>query len=309
MVGEAHEFRSQTAARRTQSLLNQMLAGQALMATSSSEPAAKFLCSKGYLESRGGGIYRVSRTPDRVCRRCYLRSSRQMRTDIRLRPPSPEQLARERARAAARDRVAAKLAAEASWRNAAAELGLDPPAEEFECPECGRWASASQAHEVRARIVGELLKLDSARFGSLMAAARDAPVRPAYLQRTFMYTYEDAVGVLTMASRLGILDERGKGLTPASARCGYCYERRVAALRDSDTQPGTRDPIPKQLRFRVLQRDGFRCVYCGRSPRDGAMLHLDHVVPVAAGGETTEDNLITACDACNLGKSASSVIP
>lgn len=72
--------------------------------------------------------------------------------------------------------------------------------------------------------------------------------------------------------------------------------------------PKVRDPIPPQLRFRVLQRDGFRCQYCGRAVRDGATLHLDHVVPVAAGGETTEDNLITACETCNLGKSASEVV-
>jgi 5-methylcytosine-specific restriction endonuclease McrA len=32
------------------------------------------------------------------------------------------------------------------------------------------------------------------------------------------------------------------------------------------------------------------------------------VVPFAAGGETTEDNLITACETCNLGKSASGVV-
>ena len=69
-----------------------------------------------------------------------------------------------------------------------------------------------------------------------------------------------------------------------------------------------RDPIPAQLRFRVLQRDGFRCQYCGRSARDGATLHLDHVVPVAAGGETSEDNMISACDTCNLGKSTREVV-
>jgi Restriction endonuclease len=66
--------------------------------------------------------------------------------------------------------------------------------------------------------------------------------------------------------------------------------------------------IPARLRFRVLQRDAFRCQYCGKSARDGAVLHLDHVVPVAAGGATTEDNLITACEICNLGKSATEVV-
>jgi 5-methylcytosine-specific restriction endonuclease McrA len=32
------------------------------------------------------------------------------------------------------------------------------------------------------------------------------------------------------------------------------------------------------------------------------VLHVDHVVSVAAGGTTSEDNLRTACEECNLGK-------
>ncbi len=37
------------------------------------------------------------------------------------------------------------------------------------------------------------------------------------------------------------------------------------------------------------------------------VLHADHYRPVAAGGETTEVNLVTACSACNAGKG--SVLP
>jgi 5-methylcytosine-specific restriction endonuclease McrA len=32
------------------------------------------------------------------------------------------------------------------------------------------------------------------------------------------------------------------------------------------------------------------------------VLHVDHVVPLAAGGTTSEGNLRTACEECNLGK-------
>ena len=71
-----------------------------------------------------------------------------------------------------------------------------------------------------------------------------------------------------------------------------------------------RDPLPAQLRFRILARDGFRCRYCGRPGNaPGVVLHVDHVVPVVAGGATTEDNLLTACDECNLGKAARAVVP
>jgi hypothetical protein len=70
-----------------------------------------------------------------------------------------------------------------------------------------------------------------------------------------------------------------------------------------------RDPLPAQLRFRILQRDGFRCRYCGRpGSAPGVVLHVDHVVPLAVGGATDEGNLLTACEECNLGKGTCAVV-
>lgn len=62
----------------------------------------------------------------------------------------------------------------------------------------------------------------------------------------------------------------------------------------------------KRLRFEIFKRDGFRCVYCGATPTQ-SILHADHVIPVADGGPTTADNLVTACQDCNLGKSSVSL--
>lgn len=59
--------------------------------------------------------------------------------------------------------------------------------------------------------------------------------------------------------------------------------------------------IPRALRFRVLQRDGFACVYCGRRPPD-VPLELDHRLAFSRGGLTSFDNLVTACKDCNRGK-------
>jgi hypothetical protein len=70
-----------------------------------------------------------------------------------------------------------------------------------------------------------------------------------------------------------------------------------------------RDPLPVRIRFGVLQRDGFRCKYCGRlGTEPGVVLHVDHVVPIAAGGSSAEDNLVTACQECNLGKGTRAVV-
>ena len=56
------------------------------------------------------------------------------------------------------------------------------------------------------------------------------------------------------------------------------------------------------LRFRVFERDGFKCVYCGAAAADGAILQADHVFPASKGGPATMDNLVTACQPCNIGK-------
>ncbi len=65
-----------------------------------------------------------------------------------------------------------------------------------------------------------------------------------------------------------------------------------------------RDPSLR-LRWRVLQRDRFKCCACGASPSDDASveLHVDHVTPWSKGGGTVIENLQTLCSKCNLGKS------
>ena len=64
-----------------------------------------------------------------------------------------------------------------------------------------------------------------------------------------------------------------------------------------------RGEITDSLRYDILNRDHFRCVICGASAREGANLHVDHIVPVSKGGKSTRDNLRTLCERCNIGKS------
>lgn len=62
-----------------------------------------------------------------------------------------------------------------------------------------------------------------------------------------------------------------------------------------------RKQIPKKIRFEVLKRDSFTCQYCGRQAPD-VILEVDHIVPVAEGGDNSILNLITSCRDCNRGK-------
>lgn len=63
--------------------------------------------------------------------------------------------------------------------------------------------------------------------------------------------------------------------------------------------------IPVSLRRLVIQRAENRCEYCGISQiGQVATFHIDHIVPVVAGGETIAENLALACVSCSLRKGA-----
>lgn len=80
-------------------------------------------------------------------------------------------------------------------------------------------------------------------------------------------------------------------------------ERQVETDVDSKHTTGRYPSL--RLRWRVLQRDNFKCCGCGSSPAItlGVELHVDHIHPWEKGGETVLENLQTLCSKCNLGKS------
>jgi len=64
--------------------------------------------------------------------------------------------------------------------------------------------------------------------------------------------------------------------------------------------------IPRRLalpltRRTVLARDHYTCQYCGAMPGK-AQLTIDHVLPRSRGGETSWNNVVTACRRCNQRK-------
>lgn len=61
--------------------------------------------------------------------------------------------------------------------------------------------------------------------------------------------------------------------------------------------------VKEKLRWEIFRRDNFACRYCGTTAEDGAILQVDHVIPRSRGGRDVPQNLLTACRACNAGKS------
>ncbi|MBW4593054.1 MAG: HNH endonuclease [Brasilonema angustatum HA4187-MV1] len=61
--------------------------------------------------------------------------------------------------------------------------------------------------------------------------------------------------------------------------------------------------IPASVRVSVLDKDDYKCVFCGRSSQQ-VQLEVDHIVPFSKGGSNNLSNLQTLCTDCNRGKEA-----
>ncbi len=162
------------------------------------------------------------------------------------------------------------------------------------------------------------------RFGSWFRALDVAGLQRT---RTLGLTQEDYFENLeSVWEKLGRQPRYGEMRTPLSRYSAGAYEDRFDSWRkalkafvawvgqDDDTSGATppsapptdveSKPVSARMRFRILERDRFRCVACGRSPatHPGLSLHVDHKMPRVRGGQSTPENLQSLCRDCNLGK-------
>lgn len=92
--------------------------------------------------------------------------------------------------------------------------------------------------------------------------------------------------------------------TPTTIQKLVRFRKKCAKFIDPPVSKAGR--VSTALRFKILERDYFKCAYCGANPQITS-LHIDHKLPVSEGGTNELSNLITACAECNLGKGARSV--
>lgn len=64
-------------------------------------------------------------------------------------------------------------------------------------------------------------------------------------------------------------------------------------------------PEWRELRYKVLDTYGNRCMACGRSPRNRVVIHVDHILPRSIYPELALifENMQILCEDCNQGKS------
>lgn len=93
---------------------------------------------------------------------------------------------------------------------------------------------------------------------------------------------------------------------------GCTYGSKTHDYRDTwyvEPRGGARSnkkPVSKSVRNAVYKRDGKRCRYCGTdcidSIRAKTRITLYHIIPECRGGTKTIDNLVVACNRCNVKK-------
>lgn len=72
---------------------------------------------------------------------------------------------------------------------------------------------------------------------------------------------------------------------------------------DENTSPETHNKADSKIRAYVLSKTNGQCVYCDAELNQHDM-HVDHIVPVVAGGPDHLTNYVPSCPSCNMSKSA-----
>jgi len=71
-----------------------------------------------------------------------------------------------------------------------------------------------------------------------------------------------------------------------------------------------RSSIPAHLRRQVAEEARHRCGYCLTIEKySGKQMHIEHIIPLAAGGSSERENLWLACALCNSYKGSKTHAP
>ena len=69
-------------------------------------------------------------------------------------------------------------------------------------------------------------------------------------------------------------------------------------LQGADYQRGKKYGLAN-LREAVFTRDSYTCQVCGKSVKDGVLLHVHHIIYRSGGGTDRLNNLLTVCSRCH----------
>ena len=119
----------------------------------------------------------------------------------------------------------------------------------------------------------------------------NADFRPLSYFPLSLWSWQDAVKAVFL-DRVSIVSEYNEVIRSPSIQMRIPS---VIALKEY-VQPREN---PAFTRFNVFLRDRWTCQYCGDRFRTHE-LTFDHVIPKCRGGRTTWENIVAACQDCNL---------
>jgi len=128
---------------------------------------------------------------------------------------------------------------------------------------------------------------------SCHALVLNADFRPLSYFPLSIWSWQDAVKAVFL-DRVSVISEYERKIHSPSFQM-----RLPSVIALKEYVPAARRPA--FTRFNVFLRDRFRCQYCGEKFRSND-LTFDHVVPRCDGGQTTWENIVSACWSCNRAK-------
>ena len=106
--------------------------------------------------------------------------------------------------------------------------------------------------------------------------------------------YKKRTGKIFRDPDRGIRSLHQKGYLIKVAKGIYKYDPNNVILRDD------LEDFTPELKKKILERDGYKCVICGMGIKEGVELHVDHVKPKDLGGKATFENGQTLCSKHNF---------
>ena len=125
---------------------------------------------------------------------------------------------------------------------------------------------------------------------SCLALVLNADFRPLSYYPLSLWSWQDAIKAVFL-DRVNIVSSYDRAVHSPSFEIKLPS---VVSLKNYVKPP----QWPAFTRFNLFLRDKFSCQYCGEM----SDLTFDHLLPRSKGGQTTWENVVTACSKCNLKK-------
>lgn len=119
----------------------------------------------------------------------------------------------------------------------------------------------------------------------------NADFRPLSYYPLSLWSWQDAIKAIVREAVIVVSEYERVVRSPSQEM------RLPSVLALKDYVPAVQ--APAFTRFNVFLRDGWECQYCGDTFRTQE-LTFDHVIPRSRGGRTAWDNIVTACQGCNV---------